>query len=164
MEVKWPKGDAFYKSVEAHAAKIVTGTMLTVDPSSGSANSMPGWALFRGGKLVKSGTIKIPLTLNINGRLGYLYDQLVKLRADIGHIDVLSIELISKNMSHEYLFYAIGVFMAALQADVEIKCPIHCWKAVAKHYPEYEKGDESDAVMFGQTLLARARETFPTRR
>jgi hypothetical protein len=164
MEVKWPKAVDFYRTVEQHAATICTGTLLTVDPSSGSANSMPGWALFRGGKLERSSTIKIPLTLTINGRLGDLNRELVKLAADIGPIDVLSIELISKNMSHEYLFYAIGVFMAGLPAKVAIPCPIHCWKAVAKLHPEYEKGDESDAIMFGHTLLARAREHYPTRR
>lgn len=158
MSVKWPKATGFYQAVELAAPKILGGTMLAIDPSSGSSGSMPGWALFRGGKLERSGTVKIPLTLTINGKLNFLHDAFRELARDIGHIDILTIELIAKAMSHENLFYAIGVIMAAVQADHAIPCPIHAWKAVAKTDPTYKKGDESDAIMFGLTLLSRARE------
>ena len=73
MVVTWPKGypDLYY-AIRLHQAKILGGTLVAIDPSSGGS-SQPGYAVFRAGELVTSGELDIPSRKSIYERLQILH-------------------------------------------------------------------------------------------
>lgn len=160
--ITWPKGSAdFYRQIQAAAPTILGGSMLVLDPSSGSKGSMPGFAIFREGELVRSGTLHIEHKLVVTTRLEQLYDRAAALLPEPP--DVFAIESIHKGMAHPFLLWAVGTSFAAVRAPIKVQVPIAFWKAFAKTQTDYEKSDESDAVMMGQALLAYCRERCETK-
>jgi len=127
--------------------------MLVIDPSSGSAGSMPGYALYFKGVLKESGTIKIDPKQPIQYRLNDLYNWCVD-----NHVDVLVIERIRGARAHEYLRWAVGVTICAVKALTVLEIPTTVWKIDARANEAYEKGDEQDALMMGEAVLRIAKE------
>ncbi len=154
-DVRWPQGLApFYAKVRANRHKILTGTVLAIDPSSGGS-SLPGFAVFRAGELLTSGEIEFPKKQDVYTRIQRLYDEIRKL-ADP---DVLAIEEIrGATFSHMYLRWAVGVSIAAGKAPVSVELPITVWKQLAKVMPGYIKGNAMDAECIGHSLILLARK------
>ena len=154
--IDWPKGQMiFYNNIRKHIDTILNGVVLAVDPSSGSANSMPGFAVYSQGELLLSGTVKINAKANVYNRLQELYLKITELLACPP--DLLLIEQVNKQMSHQYLQFAIGVTIAAAKAPDTIEVPICIWKSVAKKEVGYAKSDSFDAVMIGKAAVLLAK-------
>lgn len=139
---------------------ILTGTLLAIDPSSGSWNSKtkeqsyPGYALFKAGVLVESGVVQVSgKNKKAPERLRMVYDALV---AKFTAPDILAIELIRGRMAHETLKWAVGVSIAAIRAPIVIEVPIMSWKKWAGK--DHIKTDENDAVAIGMVVLEAARK------
>ncbi len=155
-EVTWPKGKkttAFRRKVERHADLLLTGTLLAIDPASGSS-SMPGYAFFKGGVLVECGVIKIEYNNKPQQRLASLAECV---RREFSAVDVLVVEELRGNKVHPVLHWATGVIVASVKSSLFLEIPISLWKAWSKTQGDYEKSDDQDALMIGQTTLALAR-------
>ncbi len=156
-DVKWPQGFLpFYKQVQKLTEPILNGTLLAIDPSSGGT-SLPGFAVFKAGELLTSGTLELGRKkLSIYDRLQLLYPAIVQLTD--GPPSVLAIEMIrGQNFSSHYLHWAIGTTIAASQAPT-IEVVQHAWKALAKVSPGYFKGDQQDAEKIGECLILLAQK------
>jgi Holliday junction resolvasome RuvABC endonuclease subunit len=139
-------------------ATILSGTLLAVDPSSGSKESMPGYSIFKAGQFVDSGVIRLQHRQSLAGRL---YDLRESLQGDFKDLnpDVLIIENIppfiaSKNgfpnKSILSLHKAVGVTVSCFNCPIVEVAPIS-WR---KYIPDgYLKTDESDSIMMALTVL-----------
>lgn len=143
----------------AHRKAILEGTVLAMDPSSGSFNqkkkeqSYPGYALFREGELVESGVVDLNgQELNIWERLRELYDCLEN---DFDVPDVLIIERIRGRVAHQYLKWSVGIIGTAVRAPVVIEMPVSTWRSFAGK--DHEKSDENDAIAIGTAAVKLAR-------
>ena len=136
-----------------HRDHILKGTMLCVDPSSGSAGSMPGYAVYVNSCLVESGTLKVNHKMEIGTRLRQIVELLGALE-DRLHPDLLVIERIRGNRAHNYLRWACGVIVAALTCP-HIELCISTWRAWIDK-ATYDKGDEADACQFGLAMIKLA--------
>lgn len=157
--IKWPKGPMparFYKSVYVSREAITGGTLLSIDPSTG-ATGLPGFALFKQGKLRKSGVIELKGNERIQYRLG---DLMRALMDQFECPDVMIIEMLRGKMTPAQLHWAAGVSIGAVRSPILIECPIVIWKAVAKTVPSYQKSDEQDAILMGQAVIQRALEHY----
>jgi hypothetical protein len=137
--------------------------MLSIDPSSGSANSQPGYALYRGGQLIDSGLVRIRSGDHISNRL---YRLARTLREEFDKPDVLVTENIPPFMGEGpgaafatrnviSLHQAIGVIMSVWDVPVLQVSP-RSWRS---HVPDnYHKSDENDAIMLGWTALLKLKE------
>src|SRR5690606_29900758 len=93
--INWPKDIGLLElKIRPHADLILTGTVLAVDPSSGSRDSQPGWAFFSEGEYLMGGTLKINHKNDIYQRLIDLYKGLNTLTDTTP--DVMVIEKIHK--------------------------------------------------------------------
>lgn len=140
-----------YDDINVNSEAILTGTLLAIDPSSGSAKSDAGFALYRKGELVKSGTIVVNKKANIFKRLIDLYNFV---RCEFPDIDVMAIEKI-RGRSHTYLRWSVGVTIVAARHAAVIEVPTVTWKKYAGK--DYEKSDEQDAIGIGKATIAIAR-------
>lgn len=152
-------------AAKKYAAKLREGRVLAIDPSSGSVESMPGYALFEAGKLIESGIIKLP-------RGGELYRRLrslgQSLRDDFQfEIDVLIVENIPPFMSSTAggfrtksvvnLHKSIGAVLASVEAKAFMEVSPMSWHAMLKKYEVPSvKSDERDAVAIGCCALLAA--------
>lgn len=140
-----------------HAQAINNGLLLAIDPASGGT-SQPGWAAWRNGKLLRSGTIDLPRKALIQERLNALFHTVEQSQPD-----VLVIERIRGSMAHEHLHWAVGVCVGATCAPVLIEMPVSTWKAHAG--PDHIKSDENDAIAIGNCLLHLASgQPLPTKK
>ena len=153
--VRWPSGyeDLIYK-LRVHAAKITGGTLIALDPSSGSKGSMPGYAIFEAGLLVFSGEIKLPYQRPVYERLQLLHKAVLALTPEPPDVFVIE-EIKGQNFGSRYLNWSVGTAISAARTPTIIECPINLWKALAKVTPDYVKGDAEDAVMIGRSVILR---------
>lgn len=151
MELKTlPKGkdtDYLLLQVQEHRDRILNGTMLVIDPASISM----GFALYRGGKLVKSGKIstsnrKHKRTIPAEIRLKALMKKM-----DFRKTDLLAIERIRGKMAPYALYWSVGAVITNHKYDDLIEVPIFSWKEFVAH--DYFKDDEQDALTMGTTLI-----------
>jgi hypothetical protein len=155
-QVKWPNGLVpFYKQVRSQQEKILKGTLVSIDPSSGGT-SRPGFAVLRAGELITSGEIPIP-KIDIYQRLQILYEHVTKLTNEVP--DVFAIEMIrGQRFAPHQLLWSVGTTIAAARTTNIIEIPLVAWKAVAKADPHYFKGDAQDAEKLGQCLVLLAQK------
>jgi hypothetical protein len=155
--VTWPNGLVdFYAALHSLAPLILGGTLAVIDPSIGSRDSQPGFAVFHQGRIQVSGTLEIPWRETSYRRLQLLYERVAVLLP--APPDVFAVEEIHKSICKVNLLWAVGVSIAAAQAPQTIEIPLSHWKALAKATPDYKKGDEADARMMGESLIAWCRE------
>lgn len=155
--VTWPNGNKpFYITLKGLRDEVLTGTVVALDPSSGSRDSQPGYAVFVNGVLTSRGTLRVSPKLPIYERLQLLYDRVAAILP--APPDVFAIEKIHKGMSHQFLQWAVGVSIAAARGKRTLEVPIAFWKAYAKLQPEYGKGDEADAVAIGASIIQYCKE------
>lgn len=132
---------------------ILAGTMLVVDPSSGSKDSKCGYAYYVAGDLVVSGTVDIDHRLPIEQRLANTFDWF---SANYNQPDMLIIEEIRGRLAHVYLLWSVGVIIAAARASQVIEMNIGTWKRRAGD--DYVKSDEEDAKAIGRVTIQLAEE------
>ena len=110
---------------------------------------MPGWAAYRAGKLLQSGTLGIGGG-TIQERLNALYKLLEQTAPD-----VVVIECIRGARVHHHLHWSVGVSVAATNPMLVLECPVPVWK---KHVGKnHVKSDEADALAIGDVTMAIAR-------
>jgi len=152
-----------------HAEILDRGTMLAIDPSSGSQSSLPGYALFKAGKLVDAGVVNLPKgTTALSNRLFQLRNALFQ---EFEQPDLLAVELISPVMpsggrfqkNTGSLIKAVGAILSVWDVPVVEPSPT-TWHTMTP--ASYIKGDMHDACMIGWSCyitLARVRgEPEPT--
>lgn len=157
------------KAIEANVEQILTKSFLTIDPSSGSkgnaakgwTGSMPGYAVFRKGKLVRAGEIVVPdrLLKGINytpHRLQYIAQ---RLRTKFPKaFNLLVIETFhykqgvrTNAASFQQLNQSVGAIVAALQWKSMVGVLAFEW---TKFKPEqYMKSDANDAISLGVFVI-----------
>jgi hypothetical protein len=141
------------------------GTVLVIDPSSGSELSVPGFALFQNQTLIESGTLEISRTKRSYERLRELA---LTLGASFGPVDTLVVEYIPPFMSASgggfrtqavvNLHRAVGVIMACVTWKSLLQITPGTWHAWVRRNVagEYAKSDEKDAIAMGMTILSLA--------
>lgn len=147
-------------SCKPHVGSIITGTVIAIDPSSGSRESMPGYAIFRAGELVDSGYIALQHNEDLRKRL---HDLRRSLTEQFQVPDILVTENIPPVMTGKGFFNrsmvslqrAIGVVQSIWDVPCIEVAPI-TWR---QNIPDdYRKTDETDAIMMALTVLKAARE------
>lgn len=146
-------------------SSVLKGSMLVIDPSSGSSSSMPGYAIFASGELLDSGI----LTVNANKELPRRLVDIAKcLREQFSPVNVLVIEDIpvrahGRNATgHASLLKSVGAILSAAQYDQFIEVSPSVWKAYIEKTiaikEKYVKGDEWDAKVIGYCVIDLAKE------
>lgn len=159
MKTQWPTGlVSFYKDLSRVAPKVLYGTLVTVDPSIGSRDSQPGYAVFEKGVLSMSGTMAIDHKLSVYKRARLLHEMFSLMLP--APPDVLGIERLPTSFANVRCIWSAGITVAAMNATQTIEICIPFWKAYAKTRPKYVKGDEADAVVMGEALIAYCKESL----
>jgi hypothetical protein len=148
---------------ETHEDILANGRVLSIDPSSGSAGSMPGYAYCVGGVLLEAGTFDIELR-EVSGRLWAFAEAL---RRDFaGKVDLLIIEEIPpfmqsagssfRSRSVVNLHMSVGAALGVFGLHPVIYVPPAAWHADVKKLPfDYKKGDDTDACMLLHAAFSR---------
>lgn len=154
-----PKPKTNYeRQVAKYAERVLTTSMLAIDPSSSSRGSQPGFAFFRGGVLQEAGVFEIAPGMALNRKLHRL---VTDLRGSFPEVDILVLEYISPffsnrgfNKANMSLQRACGAVQGAVQSEICIEVPPMTWH---KYKPDnYVKNDMGDAIMLGLTTLITA--------
>ena len=152
-----------YNKVSKHAKTILEGTMLAIDPSTGSRSSMPGYAWYKKGKLIESGIFEINPGWSRHKRL---YEIGHTLREEFEMPDILAIEYIAmvkfqggiSQAAIGALQKAIGAIYAARPWPAVVEIPTSAWR---HHKPEeYIKTDEWDAITIGLYCVNISKEVL----
>jgi len=162
-QVKVSTDNKLFRAVKKVARQVLEGDMISIDPSVGSGSSMPGYAVFKKGKLIDYGIISLNPKLNQFLRL---YELGRSLREEFSRTkwDVLVVEAIPTVRFQSYgrslsaqvpLHRAVGTVLASVRADHLLEVPPQTWHKFV--VPAYSKSDDKDAVAFGYTVLCYAR-------
>lgn len=146
------------QSVILYSEALLRGTVLAIDPSSGSTNSRPGYALFKAGKFIDGGILTLKVHSKLNSRL---FDLGKTLREEFETPDVLVTENIApigvntgiRASSLTSLQKSIGVVISSFECPLVEVAPIS-WR---KYIPAtYVKRDDNDALMMAYTAIRTA--------
>ncbi len=161
------------------AELVSSGTMLSIDPASG-VSSLPGYAVFRAGERLESGTIAVGRASDELG--ARLWELGRSLREELAppdgsaEWDVLVVEDIpDKNWSQagkgkhrigsaknqKVLHRAVGAVLASVKAKVILFVHPSTWHAHVG--PGYVKSDEGDALAMGEVAVVKARQLLAER-
>lgn len=148
--------------------QILYGSMICIDPSSGSRQSLPGWATYTGGILSDYGIVEVPSHwLNkgsgIPHRLRYIAEAF-RTGWSGKEFDLLAIEDVKLDNEKgtlqnaiESLMLAKGAITAATSWKEYVGVHAHAWRTIRP--TDYVKGDASDAILIGELLIRLAQET-----
>jgi hypothetical protein len=146
-----------YKDIEDNLQGILDGVVVSIDPSIGSSSSMPGWAVYRAGQYVTSGTFDIPVHKSIPDRLRILANHIRKLYNEYPP-DCLVYEDIPAQrygmgnaIAHASLLKALGAILSVPGPEGYAGIMPISWKKLVRD--TYIKGDESDAVEIGYVVI-----------
>lgn len=157
MSIAWPQGlPTFYQRLRANSGVVLHGTLVTLDPSIGSRDSQTGYAMFYQGRMQLSGRVFVDPKADVYKRTRILYETLATLLPSPP--DVLGIEGLPTSFANVKTIWAAALAIAATDAVVTIELPIPFWKAYAKAKAGYVKGDEADAIVMGEAMIAYLRE------
>jgi hypothetical protein len=156
-----------YQNIEENLQGILEGVIVSIDPSIGSSSSMPGWAVYRAGQYVASGTFPILAHKSIPDRLRTLANHLRKLYNEYPP-DCLVYEDIPAQRygmgnanAHASLLKALGAILSVPGPDGYVGIMPVSWKKMVRS--TYEKGDEADAVEIGYIVIECAAQIKYTR-
>lgn len=148
-----------YKDVSKCYDMALDGTLLAVDPSTGSGSSMPGYAVYRKGQLVESGIIQVNPYDKRNQKLFSIANSF---RNEFAEPDVLAIENVPpvqfkggkmSPWSVAAIQRSIGAIISVFNCGYIEVAP----KAWQRFKPEgYEKTDEWDAIAIGNCVIKTA--------
>lgn len=156
-----PKLSKTEQASRALKHQMLTGYVLAIDPSSGSATSKQshiGYAVFNQGEMTEQGFLamkgkgKAPWT-----RLNIIQNMLI---AEFSQPDVLVIEMIRTihQRMEMSLLWAVGVSVAALCPKYGmIEMPPQTWRRFIDD--DYVKSDNNDAVAIGHAAFQLAQGT-----
>ncbi len=154
----------FAKAIEPLKDRLRDCHLLAVDPSSGSANSLPGYALFKAGKLIEAGVLEVPRSGPIWVRL---QKQAWAWRECFEVPDVLAIEGIApyinggNSKATINLQRAVGVAMANIATPNVIEVYAASWRKHVKGLDNWNKTDYNDAILIGYACLVEAGVDMP---
>lgn len=143
------------QQVQRYRPLILQGTLLAIDPSSGSEGSMPGYALFKAGKLVENGILRLPLGAELHVRL----QALRKLMLEFETPDVVVVENLPPFMTFNSksvlsLHKSVGVAIACTDCSALVEVTPGSWH---RNTPAgYIKSDAHDAFLMGMTVIHEA--------
>lgn len=155
-----------YLSISKCYREVLEGTMLCIDPSTGSKSSRPGFAWYEKGVLKESGEIIVDLKENRSKRL---YEIARTVREDFPKPDVLVVEYIPPvtyrtsehgmdGVSLMALQKAIGAIIGAHPFEHLLEIPASAWR---KYKPDdYIKSDEWDAIVLGICAVETANQIY----
>jgi hypothetical protein len=156
------KDSQAYKQIEENMKSIISGVVVAIDPSIGSSSSMPGYAVYRVGELIESGTFVIEHRgVHTADRLRSLHNHVRKLYAKYDP-DVLVYEDIPASRhggsagSQASLLKAVGAILAVPGTTGHVGIYPVSWKSEARD-TYVKKGDEADAVEIGYVAIAVAK-------
>lgn len=149
------KGSIADRQIAGLVPLLTTGHVLSIDPSSGSRESVPGYSIWKAGVLIDSGVLDIHFSDNLNKKL---FDISHSFRTEFDAPDVLVTELISSYMgtfskSICNLQRSVGVVYSLWDCPIVEVSPTTWRKLIPENY---QKGDESDAIMIGWTAIQKA--------
>jgi hypothetical protein len=146
-----------YGDIEDNLQGILDGVVVSIDPSIGSSSSLPGWAVYRAGQYVASGTFDMPIHKSIPDRLRILANHVRKLYNQYLP-DVLVYEDIPAQrygmgnaVAHASLLKALGAILSVPGPDGYVGIMPVSWKKGVRD--TYQKGDEADAVEIGYVVI-----------
>lgn len=150
------------KQLVGHVDKIKTGIILAIDPSSGSYNSQPGYALYNKGELEDSGIVEIHSGDHISNRLHRLAKAL---KEEFDEPALLVTENIPPFMAEQgsspfatrnviSLHQSVGVIMSIWDVPAITVSP-RTWRSFIPD--NYIKNDEHDAIMIGWAAVQYAK-------
>jgi hypothetical protein len=150
-----------YSQIRGCLTQLIEGMVLSVDPSIGSTSSMPGWAVYRAGVLMASGTIEIDASLPVWKRLRRLVHGIRKLYK-LWEPDVCVYEDIPAQRhgggnaeAHASLLKAVGAILSVSGPDYYVGLHPLSWKKMIRS--TYVKGDREDAEEIGYIAIQEAR-------
>jgi hypothetical protein len=157
------KSSNVYISTSDYLKEVTEGLVVAIDPSIGSSSSMPGWAVYRAGRYVASGTFEIQRQLSVPERLRSLANHIRKLYIQYPP-DVLIYEEIpslrqgggGNANAHASLLKAVGAILSVPGPTGYIGIMPISWKRLVRE--DYVKGDERDAVEIGWIVIELAKE------
>jgi hypothetical protein len=150
------------KQLVGHVDKIKNGSVLAIDPSSGSYSSQPGYAIYKNGQLDDSGIVEIHSGDHISNRLHRLAKAL---KEEFDEPALLITENIPPFMAEKgtspfatrnviSLHQSVGVIMSVWDVPVITVSP-RTWRSFI---PDgYMKDDEHDAIMIGWAAVQYAK-------
>lgn len=157
---------------KAYSDTILNGTLLAIDPSSGSSSSMPGYALFQCGILIDSGHLEITTKGRpLHQRLYQLAQILQKDFVEVEQLDLVAVEYIPMKQfapgksgsgasvsSILALQRAVGVVQGSFGNIPMIEVAPVSWHKYADNSEEYYvKTDETDAIFIGRAVVETAK-------
>ena len=144
------------KMVKKNKKAILTGYMLAIDPGSVSS----GWALFKRGTLLASGTFKTKSRFPIQ-RMQEIREYYSGFRG----VDVLAMEYIhepnEKTVMSSYtkLLKSVGALAATIKFKFCVEIAPIVWQSIyTPKVGRKTKSDENDAVGVGMALIMMAKE------
>lgn len=154
---------------------ICNGTLLAIDPSCVSSSSMPGYAIYRGGKFIEGGILNIKYHPDLFRRLSRIRHTM---QTEFSDIDVMIIEKIPVKplfnrkqaadsgriwlnaAAHSSLMQAVGVFKGSLSEDIpviDIAAGVWTHEAKVRGLKEV-KADDEDAIAIGAVAIEMTRD------
>lgn len=150
-----------YSEIQDNIKGLIEGLVVSFDPSIGSSSSMPGWAVYRAGELIDSGTFQIPYHESIPNRLRMLHNH-VRLLYNKYTPDCMVYEDIPAQrqgggnaVAHASLLKALGVILSVPGPDGYVGLLPVSWKGEARD--TYIKSDVNDAIEVGWVAINVAR-------
>lgn len=152
------------KEIEKCYILILEGRILCIDPSVGSASSMPGYAIYENQKLIDKGTIDIDVKTT-KKHVGFRLQELGKsLREEFKTVDVLVIEDIppfraggtyGANKAHVSLLKSVGCIFGSAQFEHLVNIHPRTWQKWRDE--NYAKTDDKDAEYIGIAAIGMAK-------
>ena len=165
------------ESLLAHRDLLLNSRVISIDPSSASSSSKPGWALWDRGVLVEMGVLDIKSTLPLSTKL-----QMIRhlLQTEFPGIAAVLLEGISAvpvytkkqvagirhaggqanfmtTIALQTLNKAVGVFIASWPIGTPvIEVPVMTWKSRVRKIlgvTTLEKSDDTDAMYIGLAVF-----------
>lgn len=150
-----------YEQIQGCITPLLEGTIVSIDPSIGSTSSQPGWAVYRGGRFICSGTLSIKADQSVPARLRLLYHLVRQLYKEwdpdvLVYEDIPSLRQGGGNANaHASLLKAVGVILSVSGPDHYVGLLPVSWKRMARS--TYVKSDEADATEIGWIAIEEAK-------
>lgn len=148
----------FYLAVKESWHLLLDGPVVSVDPSSGSASSMPAVAYFKDGELKSSEEIRLNIKDGLHTKLYQLSSHLwlnTPKGAALVYEDVAHMGKGFAQQSMTPIQRSIGAVLSAFPWTVAIPVMPGSWKKMVG--PDYVKSDIEDAKAIGYAAIALAK-------
>ena len=160
------KKTKLYESVSKLTTPLLTGMVLVIDPSIGSTSSSPGWAIYKQGELLDSGTLSTGGSGTELWRRARTLGNSIKVLSSIHNFDLLIYEDIPATSSFNQnavasLLKAVGIVLACSKSEYVLGIHPASWRNYVR--PEYKKGDKEDAEEIGHIAIALAKHIVTER-